>query len=132
MWKKCLRSVREENYYDFIIVDMDKTAGVMNKTILGEADYRSSTLHFEYIYVFYLFLSVILLRLDRIHLFSTKWTCAKRRQLQITQTLWNRLLQNFHILSLIFSVIMHREPSNASLSADPAMTSIPVYSVCMI
>lgn len=39
MWKKCLRSVREENYYDFIIVDMDKTAGVMNKTILGEADY---------------------------------------------------------------------------------------------
>ncbi len=39
MWKKCLRSVREENYYDFIIVDMDKTAGVMNKTILSEADY---------------------------------------------------------------------------------------------
>lgn len=39
MWKKCLKSVREENYYDFIIVDMDKTAGVMNKTILGEADY---------------------------------------------------------------------------------------------
>ena len=39
MWKKCLKSIREENYYDFIIVDMDKTAGVMNKTILGEADY---------------------------------------------------------------------------------------------
>jgi chromosome partitioning protein len=39
MWKKCLRSVREENYYDFIIIDMDKTAGVMNKTILAEADY---------------------------------------------------------------------------------------------
>lgn len=39
MWKKCLRSVREENYYDFIIVDMDKTAGKMNKTILDEADY---------------------------------------------------------------------------------------------
>ncbi len=39
MWKKCLRSVREDNYYDFIIVDMDKTAGVMNKSILSEADY---------------------------------------------------------------------------------------------
>lgn len=39
MWKKCLRSVREENYYDFIIVDMDKTAGAMNKTIFDEADY---------------------------------------------------------------------------------------------
>lgn len=39
MWKKCLRSIRTENYYDFIIIDMDKTAGVMNKTILAEADY---------------------------------------------------------------------------------------------
>lgn len=39
MWKKCLRTIREEGYYDFIIVDMDKTAGVMNKSILNETDY---------------------------------------------------------------------------------------------
>jgi len=39
MWEKCLKNIRKENYYDFIFVDMDKTAGVMNKSILGEADY---------------------------------------------------------------------------------------------
>lgn len=39
MWERCLRGVRKSNYYDFIIVDMDKTAGVMNKAILMEADY---------------------------------------------------------------------------------------------
>lgn len=39
IWPKCLRGIREENYYDFILVDMDKTAGVMNKSILAQADY---------------------------------------------------------------------------------------------
>lgn len=39
MWPKCLRKVREENYYDFVLIDMDKTMGVMNKSILAVADY---------------------------------------------------------------------------------------------
>ena len=39
IWPKCLRRIREENYYDFILVDMDKTAGVMNKSIFEIADY---------------------------------------------------------------------------------------------
>ena len=39
IWPKCLKRIREENYYDFILVDMDKTAGVMNKSILAQADY---------------------------------------------------------------------------------------------
>ena len=39
IWPKCLRKIREENYYDFILIDMDKTAGVMNKSIFDVADY---------------------------------------------------------------------------------------------
>lgn len=39
IWPKCLKKVREENYYDFILIDMDKTAGMMNQSILAEADY---------------------------------------------------------------------------------------------
>lgn len=39
IWPKCLKRAREENYYDFILVDMDKTVGVMNKSILAQADY---------------------------------------------------------------------------------------------
>ena len=39
MWPKCLRKIREENYYDFVLIDMDKTMGVMNKSILAVADY---------------------------------------------------------------------------------------------
>lgn len=39
MWERCLRGVRKANYYDFIIVDMDKTAGMMNRAILMESDY---------------------------------------------------------------------------------------------
>lgn len=39
IWPKCLKKIREENYYDFILVDMDKTAGVMNKSIFEMADY---------------------------------------------------------------------------------------------
>lgn len=39
IWPKCLRKIREENYYDFILVDMDKTAGIMNKSIFEIADY---------------------------------------------------------------------------------------------
>lgn len=39
VWPKCLRSVLEENYYDFILIDMDKTAGMMNKSIFEVADY---------------------------------------------------------------------------------------------
>ena len=39
IWPKCLRKIREENYYDFIIIDMDKTAGIMNKSIFEIADY---------------------------------------------------------------------------------------------
>ncbi|MCM1561700.1 MAG: AAA family ATPase, partial [Butyrivibrio sp.] len=39
IWPKCLRRIREENYYDFVLVDMDKTAGMMNKSIFEVADY---------------------------------------------------------------------------------------------
>lgn len=39
IWPKCLRGIREENYYDFILIDMDKTAGLMNKSIFNVADY---------------------------------------------------------------------------------------------
>ncbi len=39
IWPKCLKKIREENYYDFILIDMDKTAGVMNKSIFDVADY---------------------------------------------------------------------------------------------
>lgn len=39
IWPKCLKKIREENYYDFILVDMDKTAGIMNKSIFEIADY---------------------------------------------------------------------------------------------
>lgn len=39
IWPKCLKKIREENYYDFILVDMDKTAGIMNKSIFAMADY---------------------------------------------------------------------------------------------
>lgn len=43
-WGKCLKGIRRENYYDFIIIDMDKTAGVMNTLTLAEADYVLSPL----------------------------------------------------------------------------------------
>lgn len=36
---KCLSSIMKENYYDFIIVDMDKSAGMLNRAILEKADY---------------------------------------------------------------------------------------------
>lgn len=39
MWPKCLRGAVKENYYDFILIDMDKTMGTLNKSILGVADY---------------------------------------------------------------------------------------------
>lgn len=40
----CLRKIKENNYYDFIIIDMDKTAGLLNKAILAQADYVISPL----------------------------------------------------------------------------------------
>ena len=39
IWEKCLKSIRKDNYYDFIIIDMDKTAGILNLATLAEADY---------------------------------------------------------------------------------------------
>lgn len=39
IWPKCLKKIREVNYYDFILIDMDKTAGMMNQSILAESDY---------------------------------------------------------------------------------------------
>lgn len=39
MWPKCLRKIIKENYYDFILIDMDKTMGTLNKSILDVADY---------------------------------------------------------------------------------------------
>ena len=38
-FKDCIDELLEENYYDFIIVDMDKSMGLLNKTILNAADY---------------------------------------------------------------------------------------------
>lgn len=38
-WPKCLRKITEENYYDFVLIDMDKTMGMLNKSILDVADY---------------------------------------------------------------------------------------------
>lgn len=39
IWRKCLRSIMADNYYDFIIIDMDKSSGLINKSILNEADF---------------------------------------------------------------------------------------------
>lgn len=44
IWEKCLRTIRKDNYYDFIFVDMDKTAGLMNVAALAEADFVLSPL----------------------------------------------------------------------------------------
>lgn len=35
----CLSTIMRENYYDFIIVDMDKSAGMLNRAILEKTDY---------------------------------------------------------------------------------------------
>lgn len=35
----CLKNIMKRNYYDFIIVDMDKSAGMLNRAILEKADY---------------------------------------------------------------------------------------------
>lgn len=40
----CLGKIKANNYYDFIIVDMDKTAGLLNKAILNQAHYVVSPL----------------------------------------------------------------------------------------
>lgn len=40
----CLKRIKTNNYYDFIIVDMDKTAGLLNKAILSQAHYVISPL----------------------------------------------------------------------------------------
>lgn len=39
IFSKCLKSIMNYNYYDFIIVDMDKSAGLLNRAILEKADY---------------------------------------------------------------------------------------------
>lgn len=39
IFEKCLRQIKKDNYYDFIVIDMDKTAGLMNKSILCQANY---------------------------------------------------------------------------------------------
>ena len=44
IWGKCLKTIRQENYYDFLFVDMDKTAGLMNVAALSEADFVLSPL----------------------------------------------------------------------------------------
>lgn len=44
IWERCLRKIRNDNYYDFIFVDMDKTAGLMNIAVLSEADFVLSPL----------------------------------------------------------------------------------------
>lgn len=41
---KCLKNIMKRNYYDFIIVDMDKSAGMLNRAILEKADYILSPL----------------------------------------------------------------------------------------
>lgn len=35
----CLSEVIRDNFYDFILIDMDKSAGLLNKAILEKADY---------------------------------------------------------------------------------------------
>lgn len=35
----CLKKIMEENYYDFIIIDRDKGAGLFNKAILSKTDF---------------------------------------------------------------------------------------------
>lgn len=42
--RMCLKKIRKDNYYDFIIIDMDKTAGLLNKAILAESNYVLSPL----------------------------------------------------------------------------------------
>lgn len=39
IWRKCLQGIRRDNYYDFVLIDMDKTAGMVNSYALAEADY---------------------------------------------------------------------------------------------
>jgi len=38
-FKECLKDIIKENYYDFVVVDMDKTMGLLNKTFLNGAKY---------------------------------------------------------------------------------------------
>ena len=40
----CLKKIKATNYYDFIIIDMDKTAGLLNKAILAQSNYVISPL----------------------------------------------------------------------------------------
>lgn len=39
MFKDTLVQIKEENYYDFVIVDVDKTMGLVNKSFLNGANY---------------------------------------------------------------------------------------------
>lgn len=44
LFRRSLETVIRENYYDFVIVDMDKNAGQLNKAILCQCDYVLSPL----------------------------------------------------------------------------------------
>lgn len=44
VFAKCLRTIMEQNYYDFIVIDMDKKAGKLNRALLCQCDYVISPL----------------------------------------------------------------------------------------
>lgn len=39
LFAKCLQTIMKENFYDFIVIDMEKSAGKLNKAILCQTDY---------------------------------------------------------------------------------------------
>ena len=43
-FKNCLTTILAENYYDFIILDLDKNAGLLNRSLLYQADFVISPL----------------------------------------------------------------------------------------
>lgn len=43
-FSSCLKTIMNENYYDFIILDLDKNAGLLNKSLLYQADFVISPL----------------------------------------------------------------------------------------
>lgn len=43
-FKNCLLTIMNENYYDFVILDLDKNAGLLNRSLLYQADFVISPL----------------------------------------------------------------------------------------
>lgn len=51
LFKKALQGLVEENYYDFVFVDMDKTVGLLNRTILTGCTHLLMTAECSYFHM---------------------------------------------------------------------------------